>query len=119
MIRTALIRAVSTASFLTVLLLPFSVQAADEVAVGAKLVELRGCVTCHGKDGNGTDPTYPTLAGQYASYLEYSMKSYQNGARKHDLMKGYVKDLTDAEVKALAQYFSKQKSQLHDLRGVE
>jgi cytochrome c553 len=93
--------------------------ASETAASGAKLVELRGCVTCHGKDGNGTDPTYPTLAGQYASYLEHSIKAYQNGGRKHDLMKGYVKDLTAAEVKELARYFSKQQSKLHDLRGVQ
>lgn len=93
--------------------------ASETSASGAKLVELRGCVTCHGKDGNGTDPTYPTLAGQYASYLEHSIKAYQNGGRKHDLMKGYVKDLTAEEVKELARYFSKQPSKLHDLRGVQ
>ncbi len=110
---------VNTVCVLAVLLFAGKVLAAEDMAAGAKLVELRGCVTCHGKDGNGTDPTYPTLAGQYASYLEYSMQSYQDGTRKHDLMKGYVKDLTDAELKLLARYFSKQKSNLHDLRGIE
>lgn len=110
---------INTVCVMALLFASSNVLAADDMAAGAKLVELRGCVTCHGKDGNGTDPTYPTLAGQYASYLEYSMRSYQDGTRKHDLMKGYVKDLTDAELKLLARYFSKQKSTLHDLRGVE
>jgi cytochrome c553 len=89
------------------------------IATGEKLVELKGCVTCHGKDGNGTDPTYPTLAGQYASYLVHSMKAYQTGERKHDLMKGYVKDLTDAELAELARHFAAQKSKLHDLSAVK
>jgi len=115
MMRAAL---VNLARLSIILLLSGSALGSDAVA-GAKLVELRGCVTCHGKDGNGTDPSYPTLAGQYASYLEYSMKSYQDGTRKHELMKGYVKDLTDAELKTLARYFSKQQSNLHDLRGVK
>jgi len=116
MMRAAL---VNLACLSTILLLSGSALASGDAVAGAKLVELRGCVTCHGKDGNGTDPSYPTLAGQYASYLEYSMKSYQDGTRKHELMKGYVKDLTDAEIKTLARYFSKQQSNLHDLRGVE
>jgi cytochrome c553 len=93
---------------------------------GEKLVEAKGCVSCHGKDGNGAitatgtiDPQYPILAGQYQSYLEYSLKSYKDGTRKNEIMAGYVKDLTDADIKGLSEHFSKQKSVLDDLTGVE
>jgi cytochrome c553 len=94
--------------------------------VGEKLVEAKGCVSCHGKDGNGAitatnsiDPQYPVLAGQYQTYLEFALKSYKDGSRKNEIMAGYVKDLTDADIKALSEHFSKQKSVLDDLSGVE
>jgi cytochrome c553 len=94
---------------------------------GVALVEAKGCVSCHGKDGNGAvvvatgkiDPQYPLLAGQYASYLEFALKSYRNGTRKNAVMAGFATPLTDAEIKALALYFSTQDSKLKTLKGVE
>jgi cytochrome c553 len=94
---------------------------------GVALVEAKGCVSCHGKDGNGAvlpttgkiDPQYPLLAGQYASYLEFSLKSYRNGTRKNAVMAGFATALTDAEIKALAKYFSTQDSKLKTLQGVK
>jgi cytochrome c553 len=94
---------------------------------GVALVEAKGCVSCHGKDGNGAvlpatgkiDPQYPILAGQYASYLEFALKSYRSGTRKNAVMAGFAGALTDAEIKALAQYFSTQPSKLKTLKGVE
>jgi cytochrome c553 len=94
---------------------------------GLALVEAKGCVSCHGKDGNGAvlpatgkiDPQYPVLAGQYASYLEFALKSYRTGTRKNAVMAGFAGPLTDAEIKALAQYFSIQDSKLKTLKGVE
>ncbi len=93
---------------------------------GGKLIEAKGCVACHGKDGNGvvlatgkTDPQYPILAGQYASYIEFSLKAYRSGTRKNAIMAGFAGNLTDAEIKALAQYFANQPSKLHILKGLD
>lgn len=93
---------------------------------GAKLVEAKACIACHGKDGNGvvlatgkTDPQYPILAGQYASYIEYALKSYRSGTRKNVIMAGFAQQLTDDEIKALAHYFASQPSKLHILKEVE
>ena len=93
---------------------------------GAKLLEAKGCIGCHGKDGNGvvlatgkTDPQYPILAGQYASYIEYSLKAYRGGTRKNAIMAGFAEKLTDAEIKALAHYVASQPSKLHILKGLE
>jgi cytochrome c553 len=98
-----------------------------KAASGAKLVEDKGCVSCHGKDGNGAvlaatgaiDPQYPVLAGQYESYLEYALKSYRSGTRKNAVMLGFAEKLTDAEIKALAQYFSSVPSKIHTLKNVQ
>ncbi len=103
----------------------FSNEAAAP-ADGAKLVEAKACIACHGKDGNGVvlatgkiDPQYPILAGQYASYLEYALKSYRSGTRKNVIMAGFAQQLTDDEIKVLAHYFASQPSRLHMLKEVE
>ena len=99
---------------------------ASASADGATLVESKGCIACHGKDGNGvllatgkTDPQYPVLAGQYASYIEFALKAYRGGTRKNVIMAGFAEKLTDAEIKALAHYFSSQPSKLHTLKGLD
>ena len=104
----------------------FSNEATAGKPDGAKLIEAKGCVACHGKDGNGvvlatnkTDPQYPILAGQYASYIEFSLKAYRSGTRKNAIMAGFAGNLTDAEIKALAQYFASQPSKLHTLKGLD
>ena len=93
---------------------------------GAKLIEAKGCIACHGKDGNGvvlatnkTDPQYPILAGQYASYLEFALKAYRGGTRKNIIMAGFAEKLTDAEIKSMAQYLAKQPSKLHTLKNLD
>ena len=104
----------------------FSNETAGAAVDGAKLVEAKACIACHGKDGNGvvlatgkTDPQYPILAGQYASYIDYALKSYRSGTRKNVIMAGFAQQLTDDEIKALAHYFASQPSKLHMLKEVE
>ena len=103
----------------------FSNETAPAIG-GAALVEAKGCVACHGKDGNGVilatgkaDPQYPILAGQYASYIDFALKAYRNGTRKNLIMAGFSEKLTDAEIKALAQYFASQPSKLQTLKGID
>lgn len=76
----------------------------------AKATEL--CVACHGTDGVGITPQYPTLAGQYADYLERALKDYRDGGRKNPIMGGFVASLSDADIKTLATYYSEQKPTL-------
>lgn len=74
------------------------------------------CQACHGKDGNGVgDPQYPVIAGQYADYLEQSLKNYRSGARDNAIMKGFAGTLSDQDIADLAAYFSSQQSKLGDL----
>ena len=76
----------------------------------AKATEL--CVACHGPDGVGITPQYPSLAGQYADYLERALKDYRDGGRKNPIMGGFVANLTDADIKALADYYAGQQPPL-------
>ncbi len=64
------------------------------------------CTSCHGEHGNSKDPKTPSLAGQDAQYLVVAITAYQQGKRKHEVMQGAVKELSEAEVRNLATYFS-------------
>jgi cytochrome c553 len=76
----------------------------------AKATEL--CVACHGLDGVGITPQYPSLAGQYPDYLERALKDYRDGGRKNAVMGGFVTGLSDADIKALASYYAEQQPRL-------
>lgn len=72
------------------------------------------CVACHGEGGaKPIAPTYPVLAGQYASYLVQALKEYRSGARKNPVMMPQASALTDADIEALAQYFERQPGPLY------
>lgn len=67
------------------------------------------CAACHGPDGVSQISAFPKLAGQHRDYLYQALKDYQSGARKNPLMAEQVKGLSDADLRDLATYFSRQK----------
>ncbi len=71
------------------------------------------CVACHGQDGVGITPQYPTLAGQHADYIERALLEYKKGGRKNPIMGTFAGQIKDADVKAIAQYYSQQQPSLH------
>jgi cytochrome c553 len=71
------------------------------------------CAACHGANGKATAPIYPNLAGQYANYIEHALKEYRAGKRKYPIMGAQAAGLTDADIEALASYYSAQPSLLH------
>jgi cytochrome c553 len=87
---------------------------AQDAAKKAKEV----CAACHGDDGNGKPefPDYPKLGGQYSDYLYHALKDYKRGTRKNAIMAGMAQPLTDAEMRALADYFANQPSTLKVIR---
>ena len=82
-------------------------------ADGAKLYEEKTCVACHGKDGKKPlMPDYPKIAGQNAKYAEKQMLDIKSGARANGnsaAMKGVMEIVSEADIKALADYISKMK----------
>ncbi len=70
------------------------------------------CVACHGSDGVGLTPDYPTLAGQHADYLEQALKAYRKGARQNPVMNPMAATLKDEDIRALAEYFAQQSPSL-------
>jgi cytochrome c553 len=67
------------------------------------------CVACHGVDGVGITPQYPTLAGQHADYLARALTDYKRGGRKNAIMAGFASSLTTADIRALSAYYAAQR----------
>ena len=77
---------------------------AQDAQAGAK--KSAPCQTCHGKDGMGTLPDAPHLAGQPAIYLERALKAYRSGERKNEMMNAMAKPLTDDDIRDLAAHYA-------------
>jgi cytochrome c553 len=84
-------------------------------AVGTGPAALATCQSCHGKDGVGITPDYPTLAGQYADYLERALDEYKKGARRNPIMAGFAATLKPEDMKALGEYYAAQRPELATL----
>ena len=67
------------------------------------------CVSCHGPNGIGVTPMYPSLAGQHASYIARAIQEYQTGYRKNAIMNGLAASLKPEDITAIANYFSSLK----------
>ena len=67
------------------------------------------CANCHGTDGR-SQGGMPSLAGQPKSYLVTQLKEFKAGQRPATIMHQLAKGYTDAELDALATYFSAQKN---------
>ncbi len=93
--------------------------AALPFAVAAEVPEkAAACAACHGEGGaKPILPDYPVLAGQYANYLEHSLQEYRSGVRKNAIMAAQTAALTDADIKALSQYFARQSGPLYTPKG--
>jgi len=70
------------------------------------------CVACHGKDGVGLTPDYPTLSGQHADYIARALHDYKQGNRKNAIMPAFAGQLSDADIAAVAAYYAAQQPAL-------
>ncbi|MEO8443461.1 MAG: cytochrome c [Gammaproteobacteria bacterium] len=78
---------------------------AADVEAG-KAVANTTCLACHGANGIGIIPLYPNLAGQKAEYLEVQLRAYRSGERKNPIMAPMSASLSDADIRAVAAYYS-------------
>ncbi len=86
-------------------LISFAANAADAEAGKAKSAT---CVACHGADGNSSNPMWPSLAGQHASYIYKQLSDFKAGRRINASMSGMVAGLSDDDMKNLAAYYATQ-----------
>lgn len=64
------------------------------------------CTACHGEKGISENPEYPHLAGQKTEYLIQQMKEFRDGKRNNALMTATMKNISDKEITALADYYA-------------
>jgi cytochrome c553 len=85
---------------------PGVVAAATDPEARARQLVTTVCASCHGVDGNSTQPTYPKLAGLQVPYIKKQIREFVSGARRHEMMGPIAARLTEDEAQALADYFS-------------
>ena len=76
----------------------------------AALLTKGACISCHGTNfSKPIDGSYPRLAGQHADYLYVALKAYKTEGnaqvgRGNAIMGGQVKQFSNVELKAMANY---------------
>ena len=78
---------------------------------GDQGLNVQACQSCHGPGGAGVGNAVPYLAGLDRRYLETALGEWASGSRKTDpsrQMNQIANNLGDADIKALAAYFSSQ-----------
>jgi cytochrome c553 len=91
----------------------FAAQAQAQDAAKAQTIANQVCAACHAGDGNSTAPANPKIAGQISEYLHKQLVDFkaQGGkkpARESPIMTGMVANLSDADMKGLATFYSGQ-----------
>jgi cytochrome c553 len=83
-----------------------------EIVANGRKPDIRACGSCHRVEGTG-GPENASLAGLPVSYFVQQIADFKSGARSMSgpqrpstqLMLASVKDITDADVRAAAEYF--------------
>ena len=88
-------------------------SAMPEIVANGRKPDVRACGSCHRVEGSG-GPENASLAGLPVSYFVQQVADFKSGARKMSgperpsiqLMMASAKGMTDAEVRAAAEYFA-------------
>jgi sulfide dehydrogenase cytochrome subunit len=67
------------------------------------------CAGCHGTDGASRGPATPTIASLSKEYFISSMQDLKSGARTSTVMGRIAKGYSEADIKAMADYFETKK----------
>lgn len=82
------------------------VGAAGDVAAGQ--AKAGPCAACHESDGNSTNPEFPKLAGQHASYTLKQLEDFKQGRRQNAVMAGMVAPLSPEDMADLSAFYAAQ-----------
>ena len=66
------------------------------------------CSSCHGPNGNSSNPEWPRLAGQSAMYIAEQLRLFRAGTRNNPIMKPLAASLSDQDISDLAVYYQAQ-----------
>jgi cytochrome c553 len=81
-------------------------EGAADIEAGRLKAEV--CVACHGRNGNSTDPSFPSLAGQPPLYTYYQLLQFRERQRDDPQMSPLVAGLSDADMQAIAAFYAAQ-----------
>jgi cytochrome c553 len=78
-------------------------------AIGVPAQGVPACNGCHGADGTGAPPLYPSLAGQYEAYTRHQLILWKQGQRSGDpmrIMELIAKAMTDEQIRSVSRYYA-------------
>lgn len=101
------LRAIATSAPALLLLLAASLSAAGDAAAQSLQDKIAACAACHGDDGRSKDPNIPSIGGQPKLFVMYQLFFYREGRRKSPEMNAVAKELSDAELDAVAEHVSR------------
>jgi cytochrome c553 len=79
----------------------------NKVTVQNKIAQCQGCHSIEGwKTAYPEVYRVPKLGGQRAAYIVSALKEYKSGDRQFGTMQAMAADLTDDDMKQIADYFS-------------
>jgi cytochrome c553 len=87
---------------------PSPAAAQNEMERGRKIAT-EVCAACHGADGNSPTAVNPSLAGQHADYITLQLAHFKAGVRANAVMQGMSAPLSADDMRAVGEYFSRQK----------
>ena len=71
--------------------------------------DVPACFQCHGPDGQGVPPHFPSIAGQPSAYIAEQFAAWREGRRRNDpvaLMQTVAERLSPDDVKAVAAFLA-------------
>jgi cytochrome c553 len=82
-------------------------MAAGDISAGK--VKSAQCAACHGVDGNSSEPSFPKLAGQAASYSYKQLIDFTSGARESLIMAPMLIGLSVQDLADISAYYASMK----------
>lgn len=77
---------------------------------GSAAAKANHCVGCHDIPGyRSVFPVVypvPKIIGQSAAYIEYALRAYRSGERKHPSMSAIAAQLSDEDIKLLSEWYA-------------
>lgn len=80
----------------------------DKANAGSWPQSQETCFVCHGPRGQSLNAWYPALSGQPKAYIAAQLHAFANDQRPNPYMGPLAKEMSDAQIDALATYFARQ-----------
>jgi len=90
-------------------------QPTTAASPAASPAQVAMCGACHGANGNSALALSPSLAGQPKVFLENTLILIREGLRQIAPMQGLLNGVSDANIVALADHYSRQPAKAQDI----